>query len=69
MCNLYSITRSQEAMRRLFAIAEDLTGNLAPMPGVFPDMTAPAVRIAGGERRLELMRWACRGRRSSAALR
>ena len=26
MCNLYSITRSQEAMRRLFAISRDLTG-------------------------------------------
>lgn len=61
MCNLYSITRTQEAMRRLFAIAEDRTGNLPPMPGVFPDMLAPIVRAEGGERRLELMRWGMPG--------
>ena len=51
MCNLYSINRSQEAMRRLFAITLDTTGNLPPMPGVFPDMPAPIVRIADGEAR------------------
>jgi hypothetical protein len=27
VCNLYSITRSQEAMRRLFKVSRDLTGN------------------------------------------
>jgi putative SOS response-associated peptidase YedK len=58
MCNLYSITRSQEAMRRLFRIARDLTGNLPPLPAVYPDMTAPVVRTAGdGERELIPMRW------------
>ncbi|PNG25712.1 SOS response-associated peptidase [Methylocella silvestris] len=58
MCNLYSITRGQEAMRRLFRIGRDLTGNLAPMPGVFPDTMAPIVRIApDGERELTMMRW------------
>ena len=61
MCNLYSITRSQDAMRRLFAVTEDLTGNLAPMPGVFPDMAAPVVREADGGRRLEPMRWGMPG--------
>lgn len=58
MCNLYSITRSQEAMRRLFRISRDLAGNLPIMPAVFPDMMAPIVRTAeDGERELVMMRW------------
>ena len=61
MCNLYSITRSQDAMCRLFAIAHDLTGNLPPLPDVFPDQLAPIVRAAEGERRLEMMRWGMPG--------
>ena len=61
MCNLYSITRSQDAMRRLFEVADDLTGNLPPMPAVFPDMLAPVVRVADGIRRLEPMRWGMPG--------
>ncbi len=32
MCNLYSITRNQEAMRRLFRIMRDTTGNLPALP-------------------------------------
>jgi hypothetical protein len=63
MCNLYSITRSQEAIRRLFRVGRDLTGNMPPLPGVFPDTMAPVVRVASdGERELSLMR-----RRTSAA--
>ncbi len=61
MCNLYSITRSQEAMRRLFAVSRDLSGNLPPLPDVFPDQMAPIVRVANGERQLELMRWGMPG--------
>src|SRR5438128_970076 len=37
MCNLYSITTNQEAIRRLFRQVNRYVGNLAPMPGVFPD--------------------------------
>jgi len=37
MCNLYGITRSQEAVRRLFRVAHDLTGNLPGLPAVYPD--------------------------------
>jgi hypothetical protein len=44
MCNLYSITRGQEAMRRLFRVTRDLTGNLPALPAVYPG--APVVRIA-----------------------
>jgi SOS response associated peptidase (SRAP) len=58
MCNLYSITRSHEAMRRIFGVKRDLTGNLPVLPAVYPDMMAPIVRTASdGERELVLMRW------------
>jgi putative SOS response-associated peptidase YedK len=61
MCNLYSITRSQEAMRRLFAVENDFAGNLPPLPDVFPDQLAPVVRVIEGERQLEMMRWGMPG--------
>jgi putative SOS response-associated peptidase YedK len=58
MCNLYSMTKTQEAMRRLFRAERDLTGNLPPLPGIFPDYLAPVVRLAkDGERELVMMRW------------
>jgi putative SOS response-associated peptidase YedK len=44
MCNLYSITTNQEAIRRLFGVTLDSAGNLPAMPGVFPDYEAPVVR-------------------------
>ena len=50
MCNLYSITTNQEAIRALFRVMNRYVGNLAPMPGVFPDYPAPVVRNAGAER-------------------
>jgi putative SOS response-associated peptidase YedK len=57
MCNLYSITTNQEAILRLFRVINRYVGNLAPMPGVFPDYPAPVVRNAGDEREMVLMRW------------
>ena len=58
MCNLYSITRSQEAMRRAFRVMRDRAGNLPILPGIFPDTLAPIVRKArDGERELTMMRW------------
>ena len=44
MCNLYSITTNQEAITRLFRQVNRYVGNLAPMPGVFPDYPAPVIR-------------------------
>lgn len=41
MCNLYSQTRSQDAMRRLFDGIEDLTGNLPMQTEIYPDYSAP----------------------------
>jgi putative SOS response-associated peptidase YedK len=58
MCNLYSVTTNQEAIRRLFGVSRDLTGNLPSLPGVFPDYSAPIVRLAqDGERELAMARW------------
>jgi putative SOS response-associated peptidase YedK len=57
MCNLYSITKNQDAIRRLFTVDLDRTGNLPSMPGVFPDYEAPVVRNQDGQRELIKMRW------------
>ena len=57
MCNLYSITTNQEAIRALFRVINRYVGNLPPMPGVFPDYPSPVVRNADAERELVLMRW------------
>lgn len=58
MCNLYSLTRNQQAIREYTRAMIDSTGNLPPLPGVFPDKMAPVVRnTASGERELTMMRW------------
>lgn len=57
MCNLYSITKGQAAIIELTRAMRDTTGNLPPMPGVFPDYRAPVVANKGGVRELCLMRW------------
>ena len=58
MCNLYSLTKGQDAIRRLFGVARDHTGNLPPLPGIFPDYAAPIVRTAeDGSRELTMARW------------
>src|SRR5262252_833912 len=58
MCNLYSLTKSQAAIIALTRAMRDTTGNLPPMPGVFPDYKAPIVRNApDGVRELALARW------------
>ncbi len=41
MCNLYSLTAGQQAIRELARATRDTTGNLPPMPGIFPDYPAP----------------------------
>lgn len=58
MCNLYSQTKSPDAMRRLFKVVHDRTGNLPPLPGIFPDQFAPVIRTAkDGQREAIQMRW------------
>jgi len=59
MCNLYSMTKNVDAIRRLFEVdaVHDRTGNLPSMPGIFPDYPAPIVRNAEAGRELVLARW------------
>ncbi len=62
MCNLYSVTKGQSAIRDLFAVKRDRAGNLPPMPAIFPDQMAPIVGVdANGERELVMARWGMRG--------
>jgi putative SOS response-associated peptidase YedK len=76
MCNLYSITKGQQAIRDLAGTMRDLTGNLPMLPGVFPDYSAPIVRTAGDVvRELAMARWgmpspifALKGRKSDGGV-
>ena len=57
MCNLYSLTSNQEAIRSLVKYIKNLTGNMPPLPGIFPNYEAPIVRNNSGERELAMARW------------
>jgi putative SOS response-associated peptidase YedK len=57
MCNLYSVTKGQKAIIELSRAMHDRTGNLPPLPGIFPDYGAPIVREGGEGRELVLARW------------
>jgi putative SOS response-associated peptidase YedK len=57
MCNLYSITTNKEAISALFRVVNRYVGNLAPMPGVFPDYKAPIDRTGADGRELATARW------------
>jgi len=58
MCNLYSVTSAAQAMIDLTRALRNLTGNLPPQPGVFPDYPAPIVRNAqDAVRELTMARW------------
>ncbi len=56
MCNLYSTTTNQAAISALFRVVNRYVGNLAPMPGVFPDYKAPIVRTGADGRGLATAR-------------
>ncbi len=57
MCNLYSVTKGQQAIREAFRTMVDRTGNLPPLPGIFPDQMAPVVRHGPDGRELAMLRW------------
>jgi len=57
MCNLYSITTNQAAIIALFRVVNRYVGNLPPMPGVFPDYSAPLIRNTDTGTELVTMRW------------
>jgi hypothetical protein len=42
MCNLYSLTKGQAAIRDWFRAKHDRAGNLPLFPGIFPDQFAPS---------------------------
>jgi putative SOS response-associated peptidase YedK len=56
MCNLYSVTTNQAAIQSLFRVVNRYVGNLAAMPGVFPDYKAPIVRTGTNGRELATAR-------------
>ena len=57
MCNLYSVTKGQQAIRELARAMRDRTGNLPPLYGIFPDYSAPIVRNQPEGRELTMARW------------
>ena len=46
MCSLYSLRAGPDALRRALRVDCDETGNLPPLPAIFPDQMAPVVRLA-----------------------
>jgi putative SOS response-associated peptidase YedK len=57
LCNLYSVTKGQQAIRELAGVMSDRTGNLPPLSGIFPDYAAPIVRNQPNGRELTMARW------------
>ena len=57
MCNLYSLTKGQAAIVAMSRAMLDHTGNLPPLPGIYPDYPAPLVRNGTAGRELANARW------------
>lgn len=58
MCNLYSMTKSREALVAYARAMRDRTGNQPPLPAIFPDQMAPVVGTSKeGLREVVMMRW------------
>jgi putative SOS response-associated peptidase YedK len=58
MCNLYSMTKSREALVAYTRAMRDRTGNQPPLPAIFPDQMAPVVATSKeGLREVVMMRW------------
>ncbi len=57
MCNLYSITKGPEAIRRMVPEVRVDLDDFVPQPGVFPDYAAPIVRNTPSGRTLAMARW------------
>ena len=75
MCNLYSLTKGQAAIREVVRALRDTTGNMPLLPGIFPDYAAPIVRNGQGQRELVMARWgmpspffALEGRKSDSGI-
>ncbi len=58
MCNLYSVKVGQKHIASTAGALRDLTGNMPPLPAIFPNRPAPIVRVApDGVRELVMARW------------
>lgn len=58
MCNLYSMTKSREALVAYTRAMRDRTANQPPLPAIFPDQLAPVVATSKeGQREVVNMRW------------
>ena len=75
MCNLYSPSKGQQAIRELSGAMIDQTGNIPSLPGIFPDYPAPVVHNTPDGRELMMARWgmpspvfALKGRNSDAGV-
>lgn len=62
MCNLYSLGRQgPAALRALFGVEHDESGNWPERPAIFPDQMAPVVVLGERGRVLTSMRWGIPG--------
>jgi putative SOS response-associated peptidase YedK len=57
MCNLYSLTKGPQAIRDFTRAMFGDVGNMPPLPGIFPDYSAPIVRNRPDGRELVMARW------------
>jgi putative SOS response-associated peptidase YedK len=58
MCNLYAIKRGRAEIAAITRALFDRNHNQPPIPGVYPDYSAPVVLDAGdGQRQMRDMRW------------
>lgn len=57
MCNLYSMTKNQDAIRRLFKVTKDSAGNMPSLSSIFPNNLAPVIRQTDSDRELLTMYW------------
>lgn len=58
MCNLYSLSKHQSGIRQMVQAMTPDVGNFPPLPGIFPDYSAPIIRDRpDGVRELAMARW------------
>jgi putative SOS response-associated peptidase YedK len=58
MCNLYSLTKSREAIVRLFKVPHNRAATFEPVDAIFPARLAPVIRpTADGALELVVMSW------------
>lgn len=57
MCNLYNISSSQDELRGLTKVLDDIAGNIPPSLDVYPGRNGPVVRTIEGRRQLAMLNW------------